>query len=680
MRWMFRIIAGLVIVVLLMVAALLLLPGDRIASIAADRISALTGRAVTLEGETRISLYPVLGISTGAITVANAPWAGDTPLFYAESLKIGVAPQAFWGGDIKITGLEAVAPSLDLRRNAEGAVNWQLGVEGVAPSGQSPEQGAPADPDMTAPDLPRSRRLALTLDRALITNASLTYRDAQSGIAVEQSGVDVDLRWPDFEGAARFEVVLRPSTAPVRLSGELERVGDFIDGGLSRLSAALSAPAADITFDGDVRAEPEAQGVLEVAISDTAAFFSALGLPDPGLPAGLGQDAIGFEGMLTLTAAQQIALRDGVVRLDDNTLTAAADLDLSGETPQVQLQLNAGALDLSGLSGAEAPADPPQGEAQGETQGEAQGAAGQTSPAVESGWSRAPIDASGLGAVNGSFALVADRVDLGDLTLGKTRAMANLDRARLVFDLREVAAYGGLVTGEFVINNRSGLSVGGAMSANGIALEPLLRDAAGVSRLSGAAEGEVRFLGVGESLHAIMHSLSGEGRLSTGRGVISGIDLDRLMRGGSVGGGTTVFDSLSATFTMNEGNLFNTDLSLSLPLASAAGAGRIGLGPRDIDYTFTPRLLDDAGVGGLAIPVNIRGPWSGPKIEPDLEAAIELNLQAEREELEQRARDEVNQILQDELGIEAQEGQSLEDAARDALEKELERGIRSLFD
>ncbi|MEM9909451.1 MAG: AsmA family protein [Pseudomonadota bacterium] len=664
MRWVFRGLGVLVFAGLAMVVAVILLPGERIAKIAADRISVATGREVTLDGETRISLFPVLGISTGPITVANAPWANEIPLFYAESLKVGVEPRAFWGGDIKITGLEAVAPSLDLRRNAEGAVNWQLGVEGVAPSGQVDE----SDPDPETSELPRSRRLALTLDRALIKDASLSYRDEQTGTVIEQTGVNFELRWPDFDGAAAFELVLHPVDAPVRLSGELDRVGDFIDGKLSRLRADLSAPEAQVSFEGDIRAEPEAQGFLNIDISDTARFFAALGLPSPDLPEGLGNKSIGFEGQLTLTETQQVSLRDGVLRLDGNSVTAEADAELARRTPLIKLQLNAGTLDLSGLSGSE-------------TQSTDTTQATQPAPqAAGTGWSKAPINAEGLGLVDGTFALVAESVDLGDLKLGKTRAIASLDQSRLVFDLREVAAYGGLIKGEFVVNNRSGLSVGGAMSAESLSMEALLNDAMGVSRLSGSASGNLNFLGFGQSLHAIMNSLSGEGGLSTGRGVISGIDLDRIMRGGGVGGGTTVFDSLTATFTLNDGNLFNGDLSLSMPLASASGAGRIGLGPQDIDYTFTPRILDNAGVGGLAIPVNIRGPWSNPSIKPDLEAAIDLNLQAEREALEQKARDEVNEALQKELGIEAQEGQSLEDAARDALGNELERGLRNLFD
>ncbi|MEM6374701.1 MAG: AsmA family protein [Pseudomonadota bacterium] len=662
MRWVFRIALVLVFAGLMMGTALLLLPGDRIARIAADRISALTGREVTLEGETRISFYPVLGISTGAITIANAQWADETPLFYAESLKIGVEPQAFWGGEIRITGLEAIAPSIDLRRRTDGSVNWQLGVEGVAASGQT------AAPD-AASNLPRSRKLALTLNRALIKDASLSYRDAQTGVDFEQTGVDLDLRWPNFQGAASFDLGLRPGNAPLSVSGNLDRVGDFIEGGISALTATLTAPEGRVSFSGNVRAGSEAQGDLEVDISDSATFFTALGGSAPGLSDGLGRESIGFRGNITLTEeGQKLAVRKAVLRLDENRLTGAADVDLTGDTPSIQIQLRTDALDLSGSSSQSPSADT----------GGAVGAAPANGP--EAGWSRSPMDFSRLGAVEGGFAILAESVDLGDLKLGKTRVVASLERSRLVFDLREIRAYGGLVTGEFVINNRSGLSVGGKMNARGIALEPFLNDAMDVSRLSGSADAQLRFLGVGDTMHAIMHSLSGEGEVKTGRGVVSGFDLDRVMRGGAAGNGTTVFDNLNATFTLDRGQLLNDDLRLSLPLASASGSGRIGLGPQDIDYRFIPQLLDNDGSNGLAIPVTIRGSWANPQVQPDLEAAIELNLNADREALEREARDLVDEVIQKELGLEVREGQSLEDAAIEALENELERGLRNLFE
>lgn len=655
MRWIFRILAIVLVAVVAMVAAVFLLPGDRIAQLASQQITKITGREVTMSGDTTVSFYPVLGVSTGAVTVANAEWAGNTPMFRADSLKIGVEPQALFGGDIRITGFEAIGPEINLHRDANGRVNWELGVEGVAPSGQG-EAGE------TGPA--RSNRLALTLDRALIKNASFTFTDEQKGTLTRQTGVDFDLRWPDYDGAAEFDAVFRPQGQAVEISGQLDRVGHFIDGGISDVSATVTTPAGQAQFVGRAGAAPQAEGKLSADIENTAQFLSLFGVGGVDIPRGLGR-SIKLTTDLTFTGDQTLALRNTGLTLDTNDFNGAADIDLSGDKPRANVQLNAGALDLTGLSSGG-----------GDGAGQASGGSQSTSD----GWSKAPINASGFAAADGEFALVADSIDLGDFKLGKTRTLATLERSRLVFQLRELRAYGGLITGEFVMNNRSGLSVGGKMAANGINLETFLADAIDVSRFAASASGDLQFLGVGQSVHAIMNSLSGKGAFKTGRGVISGFDLDRIMRGGAVGGGTTVFDVMQASFTMDKGNLFNSDLSMKLPQASAAGEGRIGLGARDIDYLFTPRLLDGGARDGLAIPVKIRGPWSNPRITPDLEAAIDLNFKEEKEKLEKKAKQEVERAIEKELGIKREEGQSLEDAAEDALKKELGRGLRGLFD
>ena len=650
MRWLIRIFMIVLAAAVLVVAAVFFLPGERIAGIAADQLSRMTGRQVTMSGETTISFWPILGVSTGAVTVANADWAGETPMFRADSLKIGVEPQALFGGDIRITGLEAVGPQINLRRASDGRVNWELNVEGVAPSGQGEGGGAPA----------RSNRLSLTLDRALIENASLVYVDDVDGTTVRQSGVDFDLRWPDYNGAADFDLTLRPGGEVVEISGTLDRVGHFIDGGVSDVEARISTKAGTASFAGRAGSAPEVAGRLSADLSSTSQFMTLIGQGPMDIPEGLGR-ATTLETDVVFKD-DRLSLRNTALGLDGNRFTGAADVDLGEDKPRLNVQLNAGALDLTGLS-----SDSGEG-------------SGGSSGAADDGWSKAPINASGLSAVNGEFALVADSIDLGDFKLGTVRTLATLDRSRLVFGLREVRAYDGLITGQFVMNNRSGLSVGGEMIATGINLKTFLDDAMDISRFEAKADGEVDFLGVGESVHAIMNSLSGGGAFKTGRGVISGFDLDRLMRSGSGTGGTTVFDTLHATFTMDEGNLFNDDLTLKLPQASAAGEGRVGLGARDIDYLFTPRLLDGGSRDGLAIPVKIRGPWANPKITPDLEAAIDLNFEEEKKELERQARDEIEREVEKQLGIERQEGQSLEDAAKDALEDELERGLLKLFD
>ena len=365
---------------------------------------------------------------------------------------------------------------------------------------------------------------------------------------------------------------------------------------------------------------------------------------------------------VTLTPDRRLALRNLVADLDGNRLTGAADITLNG-VPQINATLDAGALDLTGATGSDGG-----------------GGSGSSSGSVSGGWPTDRIDAGGLAAFNGDIALKADSVDLGALKLGATRALLRNDRSRMVVELREVAAYAGTLTGEFIMNNRSGLSVGGNLNARGIEMQPLLSDTAGLTRLTGQGDAELSFLGAGPSVDAIIRSLSGKGAFKIGKGTITGIDLDRLMRAGDVGGGTTVFDSLGATFDIDKGVVRNDDLLMLLANFRASGAGSISLGAQTLDYLFTPVALRANQGRGLAIPVRIVGPWANPQIKPDLDAALDLNFSEEKKAIENRVKDQAREALQEKLGVTRQEGQSVEDAVKDKLEGDLKKKLFKIFE
>lgn len=644
MRWIVRLIGLVIVVVVVAVGSLLLLPGDRIAQVAVDQIRAQTGREVTLSGGTEVSFYPVLGVATGPMEIGNAPWSDAGPMMRAEALKVGVDPIAMIRGDIRITGLELRSPRILLERAADGRVNWELGVEGVAPSGQ---EGA------------RSARLALYLDRALITDGVLRYADRGSGEETVMEGLSLDLRWADYEGAAEFDAGLRPAGEAVTVSGRIDRFAQFINGDASGLSLQVAAAGGEIGLSGQASLEPMIAGRIEGELPDTAAFMAALGQPGVSLPQGLGRRAA-LSANLNLTPDDmRLSLREASLTLDNNRLSGAMDVFTAQTPPRVVGQLSAGALDLSALGGGDAPAS----------------GAG----AATAGWSTAPIDASALSLVNGEFDLRAESVLVGGLSLNRTHIGATLDRARAVVTLRDVAAYDGTLRGEVVANNRSGLSVGGDLRAQGVGLQGLLSDMAGLSRFTGAADAQVSFLGAGASVDAIMRSLSGQGTLSTGRGTIQGIDLDKLFRSGDVSGGTTVFDSMTASFTIEDGVLRNDDLLMSLPVITARGEGRIGLGARDVNYLFTPRSGGADGAGGIAIPVRIEGPWANPSIRPDMKALIDENLEEEKKAAEEKARDKLNEAVEKKLGVTPEEGESIEDAIKNKAEDKLKDALKGLL-
>ena len=456
-------------------------------------------------------------------------------------------------------------------------------------------------------------------------------------------GVDLTLDWPERLGPAEIEAHLTPAQSVVSASAVIDGFAGFIVGDVQTLRVNVETEAGTVSFDGRASTAGAVAGRLQLDATNTDGFLRALGLPAADLPAKLGR-SVRAQTDLTLTSDRKLALREVDVDLGGNRVTGAADIALNG-VPQVVAKLNAGALDLSGLE-------------------EGGAGAGGTTPA-SSGWPRSAIDASGLAAFNGDIELNAQSLDLVSFKLGKTRAVLRNDNSRMVVELREVAAYDGVVTGEFVVNNRSGLSVGGQMNIRALQMQAVLRDAIGFDRVTGLGNVQLSFLGSGQSVYAIMNSLSGKGSLDIGQGTFEGINLDQLLRSGDVGSGTTIFDNLKATWTISNGVLSNRDLVFRLKNYKASGKGTVGLGTQTLDYTFTPVDLRADSGQGLAIPVRLVGPWSNISIRPDVEGALQGKMDEQKEVLERKAREK----LSDKLGIKPSEGQSTEDAVKDKLRK-----------
>lgn len=642
MKWIVRIIGALVLIVVLAVVGLLMLPADRIAGIAADQLRRVTGRDVTISGGVSMTFWPVLGVKAGTLEVGNADWAKEGAMLSTSNAAIGVDAMALLRGEIRITNIEAESPTIRLESRKDGRASWQF-------------TDASGDAQIETATTPERAARPVTIEKLNITDATLIY-DAEGADIVSYSGVDLSLDWPESSGAADLRAVLRPAGAPVTVVAEIGAFSAFLAGDVQPVTASLDTQAGKVTLNGRAALNGAVAGTVGVNTADTAAFLAALGVPGVALPQGLGQ-RINATMDLTLTPERQLSLRELVADLGRNTLRGAADVGLNG-TPQVNAQLSAGVLDLSGLTGG--------------ADGAGSGGAGDSG----AGWSRAPIDASGLAAFNGAIALSAESIDLGALKLGASRTLLTNDRSRMVFELRDVAAYGGRFTGEFVANNRSGLSVGGAVQALGVQMNPLLSDLAGLTRFSGQGDAELSFLGVGQNVDAIMRSLSGKGAVKVGRGTIEGIDLDALLGSFDVQGGTTVFDSLGAKFTMDGGVLRNDDLLLLLPNFNATGAGQVNLGAQTLDYTVTPKALRVNGDRGLAVPVRISGPWADPAIRPDLKAAIDLNFAEEKAKIE----DQVEQKLREELDLVPQDGQSIEDAVKDKVEDRLKKRLLKILE
>ncbi len=648
MKWLIRILFILIAVVGLTLGALLLMPGDKLGAILADQVRKQTGRELSLSGDVHISFWPVLGMETGPVTFGNAPWASPQPMLSAESLAVGVDAEALLSGEIRIKRVIAANPVLRLEL-ANGHGNWvfQSGDSDAATvSGTQTSSAGKAD------DRP------ITLEQLELSGARLIYTE-NGATVMDFPSVDLSASWPDVSAPLELQAKMAAPGGAVDVAMSIPDLTAFASGAATSLNLELTAPGGQISFAGLVNLAGEMDGKTQINAANTNQMLAVFGQAGVTVPKGLGQIA-DIETQMTYTRDGRIALRGMVARLDQNQFNGDADINIANP-PQITARLNAGDLDLT-MAGAA-------------TGGEnASGGRGATN-----GWSKDPIDASVLALANGNIRLDANSIAIPDLVFGKSSLTMTLDRSRAVLEMHPARLFSGVLNGQVVANNRNGLSVGGSFTAEGIDVKDALSTLAGIERLSGTGSGSLEFLGVGQNEDQIMRSLSGKGRINMNGGVISGIDLDRLMGKGQGSGGTTVFNSLSASFKIKDGNLTNKDLLMSLDNFRADGAGRVGLGARDIDYLFTPVALRANSGEGLAVPVRIVGPWSDPSIKPDLTKVLEAAADAELKKLEEEAKEKVQQKLSEELNATVTEDANIEDVIKDKLEDEAKKGLLKLL-
>ncbi len=645
----------LLTLVLVVVGMVALIPTDRVAGAASAQFQKLTGRALVIEGAVKPVFWPTLGVQTGAVRIDNADWSKEGPMLVADGLSINLDMSDLIAGTITITGVEMVNPALLLERAKDGRENWVFG-------------GGGSDGTVTT-ETPGAGR-AFTLAKGVVKGGSFRFIDHKADTSVALDAVEVEAAIPDFTGPVTVtgsavqngQVVSGTVTAAV--------FSAFTEGRVVPVTADLVIGGSKVGFAGRMGLAPLlAEGDVQADLGDLASVAALAGAGAPSFP-----KAATLSAALTVTEAGLINLRGAKLALDGMMLTGDADVSTDGPRPKITAQLAAGDLVLTQSSGT------------------ATGDAGQGS----AGWPTDTMDVSGLGAVDAAVALVATSVDLGQVKLGPTRVKVTIDRARAVFDVREMAAYGGQITGQFVVNGRGGLSLGGNLVLAGLAMQPLLQDAAGYDRLIGNGDLRLKFLGVGNSVDALMRGLEGSGSLTLGKGELRGLDVAGMLRTldpNYVGAGQkTIFDGVSASFSIAGGVLSNDDLKLAAPYVTATGSGTVGLGARVLDYRLRPiAMAKSDGTGGIMVPLLITGPWAAPKFRLDLESIAREKMEAEAKALEARLKAQVKQAeadakaqlaikLQEELGIKPLEGESLKDAARRRAQEALDDEATKLLE
>lgn len=240
---------------------------------------------------------------------------------------------------------------------------------------------------------------------------------------------------------------------------------------------------------------------------------------------------------------------------------------------------------------------------------------------------------------------VSGKIAVGDLTAKRVKLQNMKTEVRLAGGKLEISPhsanlYGGTVAGS-ITADANGNRIAVKENLQGVALGPLLRDAAQKDVMEGKGDITLDVQTTGASVPALKKALAGAVKVEVKDGAIKGINLADSARNLKSAMGAkqtqpdptqkTDFSEMSASFAIKNGVARNDDLRAASPFVRLGGAGNLDIGNNAIDYLAKATLAATTkGQGGrevkdltgVTIPVKLTGALDKPDWNVDYTALL----------------------------------------------------------
>lgn len=429
---------------------------------------------------------------------------------------------------------------------------------------------------------------------------------------------------------------------PIDVTGGLDWRGERFDISARATPSALAAGAPSpvsvrvrsdkltLGFDGRASSSGKVDGKVLVETPSVRKLAGWLGNP---LPKGRGLEAFKFSGALAYTG-NTLSFKQAKLSLDGTEGTGSGRIALGGAVPSITATLALDTLKLDPyLAGG----------------GKAAGKGG----GGNHDWSTEPIDFSGLRAVNADLDLSAKAIHWDKLKIGATKLAIKLAGGKLTTELSQFKLYDGDGTGKLVLDGAGKTAaVDADFKLSKVSAYPLLRDAAGFDHIEGAGNLDIALKTSGRSERDFVSALNGSAGFDFRDGAVRGINIAQMMRSLSVDvllgwqenkAAKTDFSVFTSKFKIDKGIAKSTAFRLIGPLVRVGGGGTVDMPRQHLDWKVDPKVVptlegqtrkkgkktknnkdrrQDGEMVGLGVPVIIKGPWSDPKIYPDIKGIL----------------------------------------------------------
>ena len=705
------VIAGVVGIVVIAGIALLLFfdPNDYRDEISAQ-VTKATGRDFAIEGEVGLTVFPWLAVEVGRSTLGNAQGFGEEPFasFEQANLSVRLMPLIF-RQEVLIGTAALDSLVLNLEVAADGANNW----EDLAEAGEA----APEEPDQPAGTIG-----ALDVAGVQVSNARVTYRDAQAGSSYSLSNLSLETGRiagdRPFEVDAEFDFEAQPGemgghltvNGTTTLSSAFDRLA-LADWNVAGQLAGIADEPAEFGFSArniivDMNAETVTMGemnlsLLNLRLAADVAPFSYAGTPEPratvrvepfslkelmrGLgveppvtadPSALSRVSFDAEAAVGETA---VLLRSMSLTLDDTTLTGQLSYPLT-EDGLIEFDLAADSVNVDAYM------------APGE----------ETAAEQETNTDDIEIPVDMIRALQARGRITLDRATLSGMLFENLELGVDSSNGRMRLHPISAELFDGTYSGDVRIDAsgaRPSISVD--EKVEGVSLTPLARSMFQQENISGTIAGSFQLSGAGQNLAEIRRDLDGNMAFELADGAWEGTDVWYQLRSARAlfrkeppperrDPPRTEFSSVIVTGTVTDGVFRNEDLLAELPFLQVSGNGSVDLAEATIDYSLQARFLERPEFVGSAsqselddftqavIPLSVTGSLDSPSIRPDVDGM----LKAEVRKVVDEKRDELKGRLMDKLlgGSEREQDGEEPTDNEEKQEEDLKDRLRKLFD
>lgn len=637
-------------------------PSDLIRQKITKQVKVRTGRNLVIAGPVSFDFFPFVGISFHDVSL-SAPPSMDGDLFHAEALQVSIEATSLFERCPKINSMTLRRPVFDFRVDKGGRSNWEFTAY-RAPTQVAKLQRldtlqdvdsfdvATAEPGL---DFAQIRAIAnVRLNDIAMRDGTIRITDERTGQKSEVSGVNVKFWLLSLQSPLVANGNLIWHDQRLDFDGKIENVSSLLMNASAHLSFFTKNAMIEASYDGDMTVH---DGAVYLEGQMSAKADSARQLAKwfrTRLPPVSGFGPLSIEGKLQ-TANNVTEFSNATFALDGETAKGVIKVTTGGARPFVKANLAISELDLNKYLTSAVPGTPAdEGVSAPDAQPPAVAAAAGPDeihkllqkqgmkvydPKQRAGWSSEALNLTLLGVADGNARVHVGKLHFRNISIGQSSIDIAVKNLSMQATFNDVAIYQGRGRGVLTIDGSAGMTnISVNFNLDSISALPFFEDSANFGWFSGKINVKLQLAANGASQLQLIESLNGSAGFQFSDGAIIGFNLPDALRRLSQGNFAalraspfekTDFSTLTATFTITNGDAQNQDLQFVSSLLRVAGGGIIHMPERTVDYTVEPKLITslDGQSGntqalGIEVPVRITGSWGYPSYHANLKGVL----------------------------------------------------------